>query len=59
MKIVPEFEDHYYWARDPDGSTFVVKREKGLFYVCGKREPVNDEFDPDRQIIKPIADPVH
>jgi hypothetical protein len=60
MKVVPEFPDGYYWARhDADGGTLVVRLEHGRWLACGVSEALNEEFEPGRQIIKRIAEPVH
>lgn len=57
--MVPEFSEGYWWARAPDGTAFVVQLEAGLWHCCGQREPLNGEFEPAKQVFKPIPVPVH
>lgn len=53
----PEFVEGYYWARhnqpgdEEDLTTFVVLLQDGHWFCCGIRDPINDKFDPKRQII--------
>lgn len=59
MKIVPEFSDGWFWARHVDGTVFVVLREDGQWLACGLEGSLNSDFEPAKQIIKPIPMPVH
>ena len=44
------FEPGYYWAREDDGTHFVVLLEYGEWYCCGVENPINSSFN-ERQII--------
>ena len=56
MNGTPNYGDGYYWARHPDGTTFIVLREGGHWFVPGIGHSI--EFDP-RCVIMPVKQPVN